>query len=199
MTKLTTKAESERRSADGQNRALYVILIFVFVIGTLAFLRYRIHDYPYSKYSDMAEGLFSYEQSFPPMFQGVEWFFIGTIDVSVTMPGGGYMQPVYAAAKIGGKYFVAAAFVDDQAMMKRYYYSYDTCHTVVEVPERDLKKLAISPGDRSATGFLSDIELCGVSQPNVFKGVRSSGVYKAWWPASIFMRRTAETLLASDN
>lgn len=195
MAKLTTKAESERRSAESKNRALWVILIVIFVIGTLAFLRYRMHDYPYSKYNSMVDGLFSYERSFPSMFEGAEWLYLGTVDVSVTMPGGGYMQPVYAATKIAGRYFVATAYVDDQTFMGRYYYSYDTCHNVVEVQEKDLKKLAAAPGDREATEFLSSVELCGTSQPNTFMSVRSSGIYKAWWPASIFMRRTAETLL----
>lgn len=190
---LTSKEVSEERKETQLTRTVGIILLLFVVVGTLAAIRYGVHDLPYEE-GNIEINRLTAPYKMPTPFDTVHWKYLGWVDVNIDKKGGGVAVPFYGAARVSDAFYIIVVTANFE---RTYGKGPDdvSCINIHQVSKSDIERLAREPGKRGATEFLVAFDECGESIPNVFAHVRYNGIEGSWWPASIFMRRTAETLL----
>lgn len=190
---LTSKEVSEERKETQLTRTVGIILLLVMVVGTLAAIRYGVHDLPYEE-GNIEINRMTGPYNMPAPFDTVYWKYLGWVDVDLIKKGGGISVPFYGAARVGDAFYIIVVIANFE---RTYGKGPDdvSCINIHQVNKSDIERLAQEPGKRGATAFLVAFDECGESIPNVFANVRYSGIEGSWWPGSVIMKRTAEAIL----
>lgn len=190
---LTSKEVSEERKETQLTRTVGIILLLVVVVGTLAAIRYGVHDLPYEE-GNIEINRLTGPYKMPAPFDTVYWKYLGWVDVDLIKKGGGISVPFYGAARVGDAFYIIVVTANFE---RTYGKGPDdvSCINIHQVSKSDIERLAREPGKRGATEFLVAFSECGESIPNVFAHVRYNGIEGSWWPGSVIMKRTAMALL----
>ena len=193
---LTSKEVSEERKETQLTRTVGIILLLVMVVGTLAAIRYGVHDLPYEE-GNIEINRMTGPYKMPAPFDTVYWKYLGWVDVDLIKKGGGISVPFYGAARVGDAFYIIVVTANFE---RTYGKGPDdvSCINIHQVSKSDIERLAREPGKRGATEFLVAFSECGESIPNVFAHVRYNGIEGSWWPGSVIMKRTAMELLRRE-
>ena len=193
---LTSKEVSEERKETQLTRTVGIILLLVMVVGTLAAIRYGVHDLPYEE-GNLEINRMTGPYKMPAPFDTVYWKYLGWVDVDLIKKGGGISVPFYGAARVGDAFYIIVVTANFE---RTYGKGPDdvSCINIHQVSKSDIERLAREPGKRGATEFLVAFDECGESIPNVFAHVRYNGIEGSWWPGSVIMKRTAMELLRPE-
>ena len=193
---LTSKEVSEERKETQLTRTVGIILLLVMVVGTLAAIRYGVHDLPYEE-GNIEINRMTGPYKMPAPFDTVYWKYLGWVDVDLIKKGGGISVPFYGAARVGDAFYIIVVTANFE---RTYGKGPDdvSCINIHQVSKSDIERLAREPGKRGATEFLVAFSECGESIPNVFAHVRYNGIGGSWWPGSVIMKRTAMELLRRE-